>query len=115
VNRFITPAPCDEPGAGVMNHDHPDDSTFRSDPGNNQASHRNQQLRPANAVIDPALRMLEERDRKLAWLHAELAVGEEQEKRGDTVPYTPDFMERLMWEADDRSQQGMPVSDAVQP
>jgi putative addiction module CopG family antidote len=69
----------------------------------------------ANAVIDAALRMLEERDRKLALLRAELVVGEEQEKRGDTVPYTPDFMERLRWEADDRSQQGTPVSDSVQP
>jgi putative addiction module CopG family antidote len=69
----------------------------------------------ANAVIEAALRMLEERDRKLAWLRRELAIGEDQEKRGETVPYTPDFMERLMREAGERSRQGMPVSDAVKP
>lgn len=68
-----------------------------------------------NAVIEAALRLLEERDRKLAWLRAELAIGEEQEKRGETVPYTPDFMERLMREADERSRQGVPVKDAVKP
>lgn len=69
----------------------------------------------AGEVLGAALRLLDEQERKLDWLRAELAIGEEQEKRGETVPYTPDFMERLMCEADERSRQGIPVSDAVKP
>lgn len=69
----------------------------------------------ADQVIGEALRLLEERERRLQWLRAELAIAEEQEKRGELIEYTPDFMERLMKEADERSRRGIPVKDAVKP
>lgn len=49
-------------------------------------------------VIDAALRLLEDRQGRLRWLRAELATGEEQERRGELVEYTPDFRDRPMRE-----------------
>ncbi|MGH2558467.1 MAG: type II toxin-antitoxin system ParD family antitoxin [Thermomicrobiales bacterium] len=69
----------------------------------------------ADEVVDAALRLLEDRERRLQWLRAELAIGEEQEKRGELIEYTPDFMDRLMREADEEDRRGVPIKDAVKP
>ena len=69
----------------------------------------------ANAVIDAALRILEERDRKLAWLRAELAIGEEQEKRGELIEFTPERFEAIKRQAIENAKAGKPVKDAVKP
>ncbi|MGH2559433.1 MAG: type II toxin-antitoxin system ParD family antitoxin [Thermomicrobiales bacterium] len=66
-------------------------------------------------VVHEALRLLDERDRHLQWLRAELKIGLDQEARGEVVAWTPDFMERLKREADERSRLGLPVKDAVKP
>ena len=69
----------------------------------------------AEEVVSAALRLLEERERRLQWLRAELAIGEEQEKRGELIEYTPGFMDRIMKEARERSRRGLPIKDAVKP
>ena len=69
----------------------------------------------ASDVVREALRLLEERDGRLQWLRAELQIGLDQETRGELVEYTPDFIERLIREADERSRLGLPVKDAVKP
>lgn len=67
------------------------------------------------AVLEASLSLLEERERRLQWLRAELQIGEEQELRGDTVEWTPQLMAQLMDEADQRSRLGLPIDDAVKP
>jgi antitoxin ParD1/3/4 len=66
-------------------------------------------------VIDEALHLLEERQQRLESLRAELQIGLDQEARGELIDWTPDFMEQLMQEADERSRLGLPVKDAVKP
>ena len=50
------------------------------------------------AVVDEALRALMERD-KLERLKELIALGDEQAARGQFVPWTPDFLDRLKREA----------------
>jgi len=69
----------------------------------------------ASAVLDAALRLLEAHDRKLAWLRAELAIGEEQEKRGELVDLTPERLEAIKRQAIENAKAGKPVKDAVKP
>jgi antitoxin ParD1/3/4 len=71
--------------------------------------------RDADEVLREALRLLHERDQRLQQLRAELQIGLDQEARGELVEFTPDFMERLKREADERSRLGLPVKDAVKP
>jgi antitoxin ParD1/3/4 len=66
-------------------------------------------------VIDEALHLLEERQQRLESLRAEFQIGLDQEARGELIDWTPDFMEQLMQEADERSRLGLPVKDAVKP
>ena len=68
----------------------------------------------ATEVVQEALRLLDERDRRDR-LRAALAVGDEQYARGHVVPWAPDFMRRLMVEAEERTRQGLPVKDDVKP
>ena len=66
------------------------------------------------AVVAEALRMLVERD-KLERLRALIAVGDEQAARGEVVAWTPDFMDRLMREANEDERLGRPLRDEVLP
>jgi antitoxin ParD1/3/4 len=68
----------------------------------------------ANAVVEEALRLLDERDR-LEWLRAEVAKGFEELDRGEGVLYTPELMERLKREAEEAVRLGRPIDDAVTP
>jgi antitoxin ParD1/3/4 len=54
--------------------------------------------RDASAVVEAALRLLEERD-ALERLRAELRIGFEQFERGEVVEYTPGYMERKLRES----------------
>lgn len=67
----------------------------------------------ASEVVESAIRRLEEDERKLTWLRTELAKAQEQIDRGETVSYTPDFMDRLIREANERRRAGKPVADAA--
>ena len=51
--------------------------------------------RDAKDVVREALQLLSERERDLAELQAALALGLEQIERGETVPWTPDFLSNL--------------------
>jgi antitoxin ParD1/3/4 len=66
------------------------------------------------AVVVEALRVLEERD-KYARLKAAIAVGLEQIERGETIPWTPDYCERLKREAVELARSGKPIKDEVRP
>lgn len=66
------------------------------------------------AVVAEALRVLVERD-KLERLRALIAIGDEQAARGEVVEWTPDFMERLMREAEEDERLGRPLRDEVLP
>ena len=66
------------------------------------------------AVLDEALRVLEERD-KLERLRALIAVGIEQSEHGQVIPWTPDFMDRLMRESAENVRLGKPIKDEVKP
>ncbi len=65
-------------------------------------------------VVAEALRVLVERD-KLARLRQLIAVGDEQAARGQLVPWTPDFMDRLKREAAEDDRLGRPLKDEVLP
>jgi putative addiction module CopG family antidote len=66
------------------------------------------------AVIDHALRALLERG-QLSRLKAAIAVGDEQAARGQVVPWTPDFLDRLKREAAENVRLGRPFKDEVIP
>lgn len=68
----------------------------------------------ASAVVQDALRLLDERYR-LDRLRAAIAVGDAQVARGEVVDWTPDFVERLKAEADEEDRLGLPIDDDVIP
>ena len=65
-------------------------------------------------VVDKALEALVERN-QLARLKAAIAVGDEQAARGQVVPWTPDFLDRLKREAAENVRLGRPFKDEVIP
>jgi antitoxin ParD1/3/4 len=69
----------------------------------------------ASEVVLEAVRQLDERDRRLAWLRSEVAKGLEDIELGDTVPYTPELMEEINERAYENARKGKPVKDAVKP
>ena len=65
-------------------------------------------------VVDDALEALVER-KQLARLKAAIAVGDEQAARGQVVPWTPDFLDRLKREAAENVRLGRPFKEEVIP
>lgn len=68
----------------------------------------------ASAVVEDALRQLDERHRHDR-LRAAIAVGDAEVARGEVVDWTPDFMEQLKAEADEEDRLGLPIDDDVVP
>jgi antitoxin ParD1/3/4 len=66
------------------------------------------------AVVDEAIRVLVERD-QYARLKAAIAVGMEQVARGETIPWTPDYFDRLKRESEALARSGKPIKDEVKP
>ena len=66
------------------------------------------------AVVDEALRVLMERD-KLERLKELIAIGDEQDARGQVVPWNPEFLDRLKREAAEDVRLGRPFKDEVIP
>lgn len=66
------------------------------------------------AVLDAALRLLEERD-KLEYLRALIDEADAEVARGELVEWTPDFMEQVWQEALEANRRGDPIDDAVLP
>ena len=73
------------------------------------------QYADAGDVIDRALRPLEEHERRLAWLRAELALGEEEEARGELIELTPERFEEIERRALENARLGKPIPDAGKP
>jgi len=69
----------------------------------------------ADEVVEEAIELLVHREEHLQWLRAEVQIGLDQEARGELIDYTPDLMQRLQREANERTQLGLPVKDAVKP
>lgn len=67
-----------------------------------------------SAVVQDALRLLDERDRA-ARLQAALASGDEQYRRGAVTEWTSTSLDELIAEADDEDRLGIPIRDDVQP
>lgn len=66
------------------------------------------------SVVDAALEALMERI-QLVHLKAEIAIGIEQAARGQVVPWTPDFLDRLKREAAEDVRLRRPFKDEVIP
>ncbi len=58
----------------------------------------------ASEVVREALRLLEERDRRLHWLRAEIAIGDEQIARGDLIDLTPERVDQIKRGASERHE-----------
>lgn len=69
----------------------------------------------ASEVVREALRLLDERDRRLQWLRSEIAIGEEQMTRGELITFTRERFEQIKHEARESALSGEPVKDAVTP
>ena len=67
----------------------------------------------AGDVIDKVVHLLTERDPKLARLRAELAIGEEQERRGELIELTRERFEEIKRQAFENTRLGKPISDFV--
>jgi putative addiction module CopG family antidote len=64
-------------------------------------------------ALEAAVRLLDERDRRLQWLRAELAIAEEQIERGELIDYTPELLEQITRESEESARRGRPIRDAV--
>ena len=69
----------------------------------------------AEEVIEAAIRLLDEQERRLRWLRAELAIGEEQERRGELIELTAERFEAIKRQARENARAGKPIKDAVKP
>jgi antitoxin ParD1/3/4 len=68
----------------------------------------------ASEVVREALRLLEEHE-KLMHLRSLLAVGLEDERRGDLVDYTPEYEENLSRRVEERFRRGEEPNPDVCP
>jgi antitoxin ParD1/3/4 len=71
--------------------------------------------RDAAEVIQEAIDLMEERDRRLERLRAEIAIGVAQIERGELIEFTPELLERLSREAEENARLEKPIKDAVKP
>src|SRR5262245_48597828 len=70
-------------------------------------------LADAGDVIDKAVQLLEERERKRERLRAELAIGEERERRGEVVEMTRERFEAIRRNTINDIRFDRPGSDSV--
>ncbi len=69
----------------------------------------------ATEVVETAVRLLAERERKLRWLHDELAIADEQVRRGEVVELTRERFQAIKRRAFENAGRGKPIKDAVKP
>jgi antitoxin ParD1/3/4 len=70
--------------------------------------------RTADEVVEEALQALDERER-LEQLRAKLQVGIDQLDRGEGIPFTPELLDEIDREVDDRLRRGEQPSPDVCP
>jgi antitoxin ParD1/3/4 len=68
-----------------------------------------------DAVMEEALRLLDERDRRLQWLRASIAESDKQIARGEGIPYTDELLDEIDREVDERFARGDLPSPDVCP
>jgi putative addiction module CopG family antidote len=64
-------------------------------------------------ALEAAVRLLDERDRRLQWLRAELAIAEVQIERGELIDYTPELLEQITRESEDNARRSRGRDAAV--
>ena len=68
----------------------------------------------ADEVIHEAMRLLDAQERRLEELRAKLQIGLDQLDRGEKVLFTPELVEQMRREADERIRRGeRPKPDVV--
>ena len=65
----------------------------------------------ADEVVDAALKLLEEREKRLTELDAIFSAAEQQIAEGRTVRYTPELFDRLKREAAENARQKKPIDN----
>jgi len=68
-----------------------------------------------SAVLRAAIRLLDNRDRRLQELRASVAEGLAAIERGDVVEFTPALMAKIDREADEQIRRGLPPDPDVCP
>lgn len=63
----------------------------------------------AASVVQKALRELDERDERLEYLRAAIAVGEADVAAGRLIDWTPELMDQIQAEADEEDRLGLPI------
>ena len=66
-------------------------------------------------IVGLGVHLLAEHQKKLAWLRAELAIGEEQHRRGQLIDFTPERFEEIKARAIENVRLGKPIKDAIKP
>jgi antitoxin ParD1/3/4 len=67
----------------------------------------------ASEVVDEALQLLEERERKEAF-RAAVMVGYEQAERGELIPWTPELREEILRSVEKKAREGRkPKADVL--
>lgn len=69
----------------------------------------------ASEVVEEALRLMDEQDRRARRLLDSVAAGFAQLERGEGVELTSERMEQLMQRAVEKARSGEPVKDEVKP
>lgn len=72
-------------------------------------------FRDTTEALGAAVRLLEEQDQRLDQLRAALRIAADQAAQGEVVDFTPDLLEELSREAEERSRRREPVRDAIKP
>jgi antitoxin ParD1/3/4 len=76
---------------------------------------KNGRYRDASEVVREAIRLLDERDRRLEELRAALAIAEQQIERGDVVEWTPELAAQILHEAKSAAKAGKKPKPDVLP
>ena len=71
--------------------------------------------RDAGEVIREAIRLMDERDRRVQQVRADFSIALAQMERGELIEFTPELVDRLSREAEENARIGKPVKDAVKP
>jgi len=64
-------------------------------------------------VLEAALTFMDRRDRRLAWVRAEIDKRIKSYEESGGIEWTPDLLERLTEEANEHARRGKPINDAL--
>ena len=64
------------------------------------------QFRGAEEALRTAVQLLGDYEQRLQWLRAAVAAADEQIARGEGIPYTPELLEEIDREVDERFRRG---------